>query len=234
MPTHGDLPDPDAREQIERREETAAAERRADLMLTAVVVIALATCAIVVFGTDPLYAIAQAIVDFMNSGPSLALVLLYILVAGIPATALHELGHALVARQRLGIPVNVVVGTTGRIAQLQLGQISMSINALGSPARVGGSATFDASRARARDILLIALAGPAASAVGVLLSVVLLRAAPASGFVHDVLWASVLFGVFAVVLNLIPFDFTEGRDGHGAQTDGGLALEAALTLRALR
>jgi hypothetical protein len=231
VPTHSNLPDPDAADRIAT---TIDAGRRSDRVLVAAVLVVLGAGALAVFGTDPLYVIAQAILDFMNAGPSLLLTPLYILIAGVPATALHELGHALVARRLLGLPVDIVVGTTGRIVQLQLGQISMSVNALASPARVGGSAMFDASRARARDILLIALAGPAASAVGVLLSLALLRTAAASGFVHDLLWASVLFGVFAVVLNLIPFDFTDDHDDHCPQTDGGMALHAARTLRALR
>ncbi|MBA3745933.1 MAG: hypothetical protein H0W96_00315 [Solirubrobacterales bacterium] len=130
--------------------------------------------------------------------------------------------------------MTIAVGSVGKFADLQLGQIKLSLHALGSLTHAAGSATFDASRARARDILLIALAGPAASAVGLLVSIAMLRASPAAGPLHDLIWTTVLGGVFAIVLNLIPFSYEEGRDGRQNNTDGRIALDAARILHALR
>ena len=73
------------------------------------------------------------------------------------------------------------------------------------PARVAGTAEFDTSCATARSVLLLALAGPAAS-TGV--------------------------GVFGV-LNRVPLTLHERRDGPVVQTDGRLALDALRIARAL-
>ena len=66
-----------------------------------------------------------------------------------------------------------------------------------------------------------------------LVSVALLRAAPITGPLHDVVWATTLGGVFAV-LNLVPCAYQERRAGPSLHTDGRLAIDAGRTLRALR
>lgn len=165
------------------------------------------------------------IAEFMNSGPPFAAALVWITIAAIPVTFLHELGHALAARRLLGGRVHVKVGTAGKLANLRLGQIEASVNAFARPDRVGGYAAFDASRATARDIAWIALAGPFASLAGTLAAALLLSAAPGTGAVHDFLWAAVACGVFAV-LNIVPFEFQERRDGPKRRTDGLVALAA--------
>jgi Zn-dependent protease len=86
------------------------------------------------------------------------------------------------------------------------------------------------ARRRAFDILLIALAGPAASAIGLIVSLELLRSSAATGTVHNLLWAATLDGVFAV-FNLIPLAFEEQRGGPSLKTDGRLALNAAQSMR---
>jgi hypothetical protein len=232
MPTHGDLADRDAL----RRAYGGVDTRRSGSggLLAVVALIVLATVGLLGVAPEPLYALAAAIDKFMQSGPGLWLWIPYLLLASIPIVALHELGHALAARRLLDTPVRVVIGSAGEIAQLQLGQIAVSLNALASPAGVAGSATFDDSRARARDIMLIALAGPAADAIGAIFSLALLQVVPADGFVHDIVWTTVLGGIFGVVLNLIPFAYVERRDGPTIRSDGRLALDAARTLRALR
>ena len=198
-------------------------------------VLALLGCiaAIVAMAPEALDGPAQAIVNFMNSAPAFPQAIVFIALGAIPVTLLHELGHALAARRLLGTPVAVAVGSVGKLAELELGRIIVSLNALGSPGRVDGSATFDASRARAFDILLIALAGPAASAIGLIVSLELLWASAATGVVHSLLWAITLGGVFAV-LNLIPFAFEEQRGGPSLKTDGRLALDAAQSMRLQR
>jgi hypothetical protein len=182
---------------------------------------------------DALYRLADAIVHFMDSSPGLPISLLCIAIAALPVTLLHELGHAVAARRLLGSDVQVSVGSTGKLADIQLGQIALAINALSHPGRASGAAEFDASRATARDILLIALAGPAASLVGTVLTAWALSAASPSGALHNLLWAATAAGVFGV-LNLVPLSFQEGRDGPSVRTDGRLALDALRVARALR
>jgi hypothetical protein len=179
------------------------------------------------------YDLADAIVRFMDSSPGLPIGLLYLAVAGIPVTLLHELGHAVVARRFLGGEVQVSVGTAGKLAEMRLGQIALSVNALSSPLTASGVARFDGSRATARDVLLIALAGPAASFVGAVLSAWGLSAGSPSGALHDLLWAATLAGIFGV-LNLVPLAFQERRDRPPVRTDGRVALDALRVARALR
>ena len=141
---------------------------------------------------DLLYAATQEFVDFMNGSPSLLAFWVYLLIAGLPIILLHELGHALVAVRRLDADVEVTVGNAAKLAQLRLGQVNASIFALRSPLGPAGSASFDASRATAQDVVWIALAGPVVSAIGLVLAMFCFSAAPADGFVHDMLWAAVL------------------------------------------
>jgi membrane-associated protease RseP (regulator of RpoE activity) len=180
-----------------------------------------------------LYGLADAIMAFMESGPPVPAVFVYIVITAIPVTPLHELGHAIAAHARLGADVEVSVGSAGRLAELRLGQITASINALDLPGRVSGTASFDASEASARDVLYVAIAGPLASFAGAVVTAILLAGAEASGVAHDLLWAALLGGVFGV-LNLIPFEFQERRNGPRLRTDGRLALDALRTARALR
>ena len=102
-------------------------------MLWLVVAVLLCVGAIAAIGPDALYGPAAAVVTFMDAGPGFPQMLLYIALAAIPVTLLHELGHALAARRLLGTPVSVAVGSVGPLAQLELGKISVSLNALGSP-----------------------------------------------------------------------------------------------------
>jgi membrane-associated protease RseP (regulator of RpoE activity) len=182
---------------------------------------------------DLLYDLTAAIVGFMQSGPPFPAFFVYIAVAGIPVILLHELGHALAASQRLGADVEVSVGTTGQLANLRLGQITASINALSLPGRAAGIASFDDSRATARDVLWVAVAGPLASLAGAVATGMLLAAAPESGVAHDLLWTATLGGVLGF-LNLVPFEFQERRSGPTVRSDGHLALDALRIARALR
>lgn len=238
MPTHEELPDPEAWWRLTGDEDLAPAAgpqpaaRRTNAVVLAIIVAILAALAIDVVGSDPLYDAMAWFVEFMDSGSSWH-VMIFIFVGAIPMTLLHELGHALAARALLDAPVSVAVGSYGTFARLRLGEISVSLNAIASPARVGGSATFDASRATARDMLLIALAGPAASAAGLVVAALALAALPDQGIAHGVAWAAVLASAFGV-LNLIPLTLRERRDGPSLQTDGRLALDAARVLRSLR
>lgn len=136
---------------------------------------------------------------------------------------IHELGHAIAARALLDADVELSVGNAGPAAELRLGRITARIHALslrGSP----GEASFGDARATARDVLLVALAGPFASLCGTIVCALLLSAAPSSGIVHDLLWASVGCGVVGVVLNLLPL--TLHTSSGVVRSDGRVALDA--------
>ena len=180
-----------------------------------------------------LYAIAETIVKFMNGGPGFFAGLLYITIAALPVVLLHEFGHALMAVRRLGTDVEVTVGGAGRIAQFRLGQINASLFALQGAGATGGSAAFDASRASARDVLWIALAGPAASLLGLVVAMLCFANGPVDGFLHDLLWAAV-FTSFAGVANLVPITFDADKPGESYETDGRIALSALRVISELR
>lgn len=258
VPTHKDMPDEDAlwrltggeglppsrqrkRAQAARSASHAAARlerpvapaaRRYNALIGALIALIVMVVLVDIVGSAWLYDIADALAAFMDSGPGFPKVLLHAAITTIPVTLIHELGHAIAARRLLDTPVSVAIGSIGEIARVRLGEISMSINAIGSPG-VAGSAEFDAADAGARDILYIALAGPAASAAGLIVSVWALSMTSSGGFLHGVIWTTVLGGAFCV-LNLIPFRYQDSRNAPIHQSDGRLALDAARTLRALR
>ena len=181
---------------------------------------------------DLLYALAAAILGFMATGPPLVWSFVAIAIAGIPVILLHELGHAIAARRLLDGDVEVVVGTTGKLAELRLGRVLATINVLSHPAGPAGTVGFDDARATARDVLWIALAGPLASLLGFVATAMVLSAVPMQGVVHDLVWAAVVVNVFGV-LNLIPIELRDGG-GSVSRSDGRLALDALRALWALR
>jgi hypothetical protein len=178
-----------------------------------------------------LYAIALAINNFMHAAPGFPGFLVYIALASIPMTLLHELGHAMAARQRLQTPVGISVGSAVKIAEIRLGEVKASIHAFERPDRLAGVATFDATGATAADIAWIAIAGPIASLVGLLCAIPLYNAVPDTGLVHGILWATVATSTFAVIVNLIPFEVQERRGQVPKRTDGKLVLSALKVAR---
>ena len=180
-----------------------------------------------------LHELAGAIDRFMRSSPGMPVLLAYIAAAGVPVTLLHELGHALVGVRRLGVPVYVSVGSAGRLLSVRLGRLTLTVNPFAHPARPGGFAELDAGRASARDLMLFALAGPAASLLGFALAAWALSAAPDTGLLHNFLWAATCCGLFGV-LNVVPFVLQERRGGRSLRSDGRLALDAARAGRSLR
>ena len=172
-----------------------------------------------------LYTLADRIYWFMESGPPFVFALLLIVVVSVPLTLIHELGHAVAARRQLDTEVDVSVGSAVKIAQVRLAGINATINALPHPGRAAGFASFADARARAIDIVRIALAGPLASLCALLVSAWVYSAAPHTGLAHDVLWATVSVSLCGV-LTVIPFTYEERRDGPRFRTDGHLALDA--------
>jgi hypothetical protein len=179
------------------------------------------------------YNLADWIYGLVRSGPPFPRDLLWIVLAGIPVTLIHELGHAYAARRLLGTEVEVSVGNAGRLAEVRLAGITATIKALPHPGRAAGYASFDASRARASDVVWIALAGPLASLAGLVVSAGLFSVGPAAGVLHDLLWG-IVFTSVGGVLTVIPFVFQERRDGPRLRTDGRLALDALKVIREVR
>jgi hypothetical protein len=173
-----------------------------------------------------LHALALTINDFMNASPAFPVGILYLAVACIPVTLLHELGHATVVRHRLGGEVQITVGSAVKIAEFRLGEISASIHAFERPDRVAGIVRFDATSATPADIAWIALGGPIASLIGLLWAIPFYNIVPRAGIVHGIVWGIVLGSLFGVVLNLIPFEIQERRGQARKRTDGRLFLQA--------
>ena len=98
------------------------------------------------------------------------------------------------------------------------------------PDTAAGTATFDAQRATARDVLAIALAGPLVSLVATAVTGWLLRWTP-GGALHAVLWSLTFAGVFLSVFNLVPFKVQERGSARPFYSDGMLALEALRLMR---
>jgi Zn-dependent protease len=151
--------------------------------------------------TNLFYLLADATLRYMDAAPGL-LTLPYLALMGIPAMYLHELGHSLAARQRLGVRATIVLGL------------------------FHGSARFDGTWATRRDIAVIAVAGPAASLLTALIAGPLMAVAP-PGVLHDALWAATGLGI-AGVLNLIPVTVEKRRGGPLMKSDGRMLLDALL------
>jgi hypothetical protein len=182
---------------------------------------------------DLLELLAEFVVLYMTNGMFLVQ-LVSIAVAGVPMTLLHEFGHAFAAVNLLGEDVEVEAGNYGRFAELQLGRITVTMNAIAAdPTKPAGYAEFDASRATARDVLLIALAGPAASLLGTLLTALVLYATSPGWVLAMLLWTTILVGVIGV-LNAAPFRYQTTRRSPMMRSDGLLALDALRVMRALR
>lgn len=182
---------------------------------------------------DAVYFVVEALVAFAEREPSSFFVTLALLaVLSIPVTLLHETGHAVVARMTLETDVEVRVGDVGKLAELQLGEIRFHVNVASTFSGPAGHAAFDDSRARARDIIVIALAGPAASLIGTVVTALICNASSPGTALHDVFWAATVVGAWGVVINLIPMELAQRR-GERWRTDGRLALDAFRTLRAV-
>jgi membrane-associated protease RseP (regulator of RpoE activity) len=117
----------------------------------------------------------EALIHFVDHF-ALSLALLPVVV---PALVLaHELGHAL-ACAALRHPVRELrVGDTTPLFSLRARDFRLHLGAVTGTRRVGGYVRYDGTRASARDILIIALAGPAASIVAALAAGAAFVAAP--------------------------------------------------------
>lgn len=181
-----------------------------------------------------LYELAERIVAFMDDSPSFPWFLTWTFVAGFPLILLHEFGHAVAAYLLLGAEVEISVGSSGKIMERRLGPFAVTIKTFRKPGGAAGLAQFDTSRATARDMLCIALAGPLASLAGLAVVLALYSAGGHTGVVHDLLWAAVGFSIGVTLLNLIPFKAAADGSSPGLESDGRQALDALRVMWALR
>jgi hypothetical protein len=155
----------------------------------------------------------------MDSGPGLWSWAFALVVVAMPVTVLHELGHALAARWRLHGPVRVAIGAPALRVRFSALGIDFAVAPIASPIGQAGSCSYD-GWPTAADTLVVALAGPAATAIGFV--VALLALPPTKGAVHDLVWMAAMMQGVALVLCLVPFTLTP----PGLPNDGKLALDA--------
>jgi hypothetical protein len=175
--------------------------------------------------------LAGEIERFMRVEPGMPVALAYLVGMAVPTALLHELGHALAAGRRLGVPLYISVGGTGKLVRIHLRRLRMAVNALPLPF---GYASFGASRASANALLLVALAGPAASFCGFVVAAVALASVAQTGVVHNLLWAAAATSLARVLLSIVPLELKERRDGTRLRTDGRVAFAALRASRAFR
>ncbi|MGZ4277173.1 MAG: hypothetical protein ACXVVU_10985 [Solirubrobacteraceae bacterium] len=99
----------------------------------------------------------------MDGAPSPVPLAALFLAVGLVSTLVHELGHALAARSLVDTDVLIRIGDRVPLGTVRFGRVAVDLNAIATPRRAAGVAYADLSQATPRDMLLIALAGPAAS-----------------------------------------------------------------------
>jgi hypothetical protein len=180
-----------------------------------------------------LHALAEGLEWFVRASPPAPGLFLYLAAAAIPVMLVHELGHTLVAVRRIGAPVSASGGSTRQLVRIRLRRLSFMVNELGRRADHERSASLSAARTSARDVALIALAGPLTSLVCLLAAEAGLWASHESGFLHNVFWAIAVVSVLGV-FSILPLELQERPGGRRVRTDGRVALYAARAVRTLR
>ncbi|MCA9545833.1 MAG: site-2 protease family protein, partial [Myxococcales bacterium] len=143
-----------------------------------------------------------------------------LLAAWLPLTALHELGHALVARAFGWRVIEVAVGLGPRVARFAVGETQVEIrlwplagHVLPVPARVEGARLASTCIYLAGPLAELAVIGAIALAVGP--GELLSKQATYAGVAAQAVCAAALWGAG---LNLLPFTTPTGQwtDGAGA------------------
>src|ERR1700736_3946505 len=129
----------------------------------------------------------------------MAALLVYLLAAAVEVILLHKLGHALAASWRLGDPVHISLDGTGTLLSIRIRRLRLDVNALSHAAERPSRSSVAALRASARDVVLVALAGTAASLLSSLVAACALTLAPGRGAVHGLLWAVTVMGLLGTV-----------------------------------
>jgi hypothetical protein len=179
-------------------------------------------------------ALGSLVQRFVDPAPGMPLVLACVLAMAVPVALLHELGHALVAARRLGGSAHISLRGTGALVRVRLRRLTMVVAALPHSAGMPGYRTLEESRASARDLLLVALAGPAVSLLGFTLAALALSSARVTGVAHDSLWAAAATNLLAALLTLTPLELQGRRGAPKLRTDGRVALLAVRAGRSFR
>lgn len=172
----------------------------------------------------------------MNAGPPFPWYLPWLALGALLVTAIHEGGHLAAAWLTGQRDLAMSVGEYGRVIERRLGNVRLRLSAVSAPWRAAGSVRFEAAQMMARAMLLIALAGPAASFAGATATALLASSVESRALSEFFVMATVL-GLGTGVFNLVPLTLTEGtrrRPGSRIQTDGRHALSALAVLRELR
>jgi hypothetical protein len=176
----------------------------------------------------------QAFYDLMESQPGLPGWVLAQLIV-VPLTVLlHELGHAGMAVLRAQEDVRLQIGGGPVAWRGRLSRIDMAVHPLVMPAGLGGAVSFDATRATAMDVVLVALAGPAVSLIGTVVAWTWFASTPESSWLSPLLAVAALTGLLVTVVNLVPMSIRKRNGAVAWRTDGWHALSASKVLVSLR
>jgi hypothetical protein len=152
--------------------------------------------------------------------------------------AVHEAGHALAALARRQPDVELQIGTGQRIVlELRLQAVKLRLTNPGFLKLGSGQVRWNDERTTILDLLIIAVAGPAASLLGGLVCLWLVAQRPLYSESHDFLALTALYMFGVAFLNLIPLTLTEGsrkQPGVAMRTDGGIILDLLRLLASLR
>jgi hypothetical protein len=167
--------------------------------------------------------VVQQLVDFMDGMPPLPVILLYAALVGPALVVVHELGHASMALWRSTGPVVVRIAASRRRLALRSGRFQIEADAL---THCGGICAYDPTGLTRFDEAAIALAGPAASLAGALVTALLWG--HTGGPFQDLLAVATLGGVFGGVVNALPLTYRASKRDEApvVRLDGLHALDA--------
>jgi hypothetical protein len=159
--------------------------------------------------------------------PICALLVVSFVLAPLLAFA-HELAHAVTAVALTGQRVRIRMGPEPFRLRFALGRIGVDLSPGGSPAYC---TLLEPTVVGARHMVLIALAGPAASlACGLALAWLARAQGAADGFVHWVLVFGAVNALFQTVITTIPIrsppEWLRGVGPDSSPNDGYMALHA--------
>lgn len=150
----------------------------------------------------------RAFNDFMSSGPGGWEWLGMLLIVTPLVTFWHELGHAVAARRLLGGDVRIEVGEGVKRWERRFAGIDLSIGSFTRPIGIAGRCIYTGYPS-AGEQATIALAGPAATLLGFVLSVAVLSHSNV-GSLHSLAWMATMLQGAGLVLNLIPIEPLDG------------------------
>jgi hypothetical protein len=133
--------------------------------------------------------------------------------------SLHELGHAIAVVARR-LPLKGLKVGDETLVTLTAGAFRVEMGRVTGNSDVGGYVVYDGRTASPLDVLLISLAGPAASALGVLATAWLAWATRSVGMVSLLLGLATLGGLWGSVGNLVPRRLANGWMSDGLSARG--------------